>query len=161
MKTANGGVTWYALATTTTNQISKIAFPTPNQGWIVGQRGMILKTANGGGTGTLITVKQSRPPVAVAVQSYANFPNPVIDHTYIPYDLRVRSYIDVEIYDLLGHPIRHLYSGIKGAGVHNTASTSIYWDARDDAGQKVPSGAYFYSIQTSYGTLYGKLVVIR
>jgi hypothetical protein len=161
MKTNDGGATWYALNTTASNEISKIDFIDPQLGWIVGQRGMILKSTDGGGVGTLIPIKRPALPIIAGSQQFTNFPNPVMTYTYIPYNLRVGSHIDVEMYDLLGRPIRHVFSGNSSPGVHDDVSSSIYWDARDDAGQKVASGVYFYTIQTSYGTLYGKLIVIH
>lgn len=48
LKTINGGINWYKVATNTTDLIFDIAFIDSKRGFAVGWNGMILKTTNGG-----------------------------------------------------------------------------------------------------------------
>jgi len=36
-----------------------------------------------------------------------------------------------------------------------------YWNGRDEFGEIVPNGVYFYSVETGQGTVYGKIMVLR
>ena len=50
--------------------------------------------------------------------------------------------VRVEVFDVTGRRIRSLVNSELGAGTH-----LLPWDGRDDNGQRVPSGMYFYRIE--------------
>lgn len=70
-----------------------------------------------------------------------NYPNPFNPSTIISYNLPKSSNVQIKIFDALGREIRSLINEEKVAGKYNIA-----WDSRDNYGQKVSSGIYFYSI---------------
>ena len=70
-----------------------------------------------------------------------NFPNPFNPTTGIPYWLPTESYLDVTVYDILGREVRTLVSDIKPAGTY-----SAIWDGKNELGQVVASGVYFYAM---------------
>ncbi|MBD3168860.1 MAG: T9SS type A sorting domain-containing protein [candidate division Zixibacteria bacterium] len=70
-----------------------------------------------------------------------NYPNPFNAQTQINYDLSYPSDIKVEIYDILGRLVRTLESGAKTAGPH-----TILWDGKNESGQSVAAGIYFYRL---------------
>ncbi|NOZ60130.1 MAG: T9SS type A sorting domain-containing protein [Calditrichaeota bacterium] len=71
-----------------------------------------------------------------------NYPNPFNPETTIRFQLPVSSNVTLKIYDLLGNEICTLIDGDKVAGVH-----SAIWDGKNNSGQKVASGIYFYQIK--------------
>jgi hypothetical protein len=70
-----------------------------------------------------------------------NYPNPFNPITNIIYGIPKRSNVDIKIYDLLGREIVTLISKEQNEGYFN-----IVWDAKDNHGNKVPSGMYLYRI---------------
>lgn len=71
----------------------------------------------------------------------ANYPNPFNPQTTISYQLPVKAYTTLKIYNSLGQEIRTLINENKSAGNH-----SVVWDGRDNTGQQVSTGIYFYHI---------------
>jgi glucuronoarabinoxylan endo-1,4-beta-xylanase len=71
-----------------------------------------------------------------------NYPNPFSSSTAIPYSLQKQSEIEVTIYDILGREIKKITVGRKAAGLHR-----IFWDGRNDFGQRVANGIYLYKLQ--------------
>jgi glucuronoarabinoxylan endo-1,4-beta-xylanase len=69
-----------------------------------------------------------------------NYPNPFASSTDIPYGLNKESSVQVIIYDILGRVVQNFNVGRKSVGTHN-----ILWDGRNDYGQKVANGIYFYN----------------
>ena len=61
--------------------------------------------------------------------------------TSIAFDLPTAGPVELVIYGVNGRQIRRLVKDTREAGRH-TAS----WDGRDDAGEKVGSGIYFYQL---------------
>ncbi|MBU0472969.1 MAG: T9SS type A sorting domain-containing protein [Bacteroidetes bacterium] len=69
-----------------------------------------------------------------------NYPNPFASSTDIPYGLNKQSSVKVIIYDILGRVVQKFNVGQKSSGTHN-----ILWDGRNEFGQKVANGIYFYN----------------
>ena len=72
-----------------------------------------------------------------------NNPNPFNPETQIRFDLPRASRAQLEIFDALGQQVKTLAAGHLPAGSHR-----VLWDGRDEAGQRVSSGVYFYRLQT-------------
>ena len=45
------------------------------------------------------------------------------------------------VYNILGQPVKVLFEGLQVPGYHQ-----VTWDSRDDAGQPVSNGVYFYRL---------------
>jgi len=73
-----------------------------------------------------------------------NYPNPFNPSTTISFHLPKLSYVELSIYNSLGQLIRTFVSKNYLAGTH-----SIEWDGRDDFGEDVVSGIYFYNLKAS------------
>ena len=54
VKTTNGGTTWTAQDSGTTDGLCSVDFVNASTGWAVGDGGVILKTANGGTTWSVL-----------------------------------------------------------------------------------------------------------
>jgi len=90
-----------------------------------------------------------------------NFPNPFNPETWVPYQLAEDSEVVVRIYSTTGQVIRTMYLGYKGAGSYVGKDKSVYWDGKNEAGEQVSSGLYFYTMQAGAFTAIGKMVIAR
>ena len=75
-----------------------------------------------------------------------NYPNPFNPETWIPYRLAEDAFVTLTIYDLSGHVVRALDVGHQIAAVYESRSKAIYWDGRNEFGETVASGVYFYHL---------------
>ena len=78
-----------------------------------------------------------------------NFPNPFNPETWIPYTLADAAEVTVHIYDIQGALVRQLAIGQQGAGRYLSRQTAAYWDGRDQSGESVASGVYFYTLEAN------------
>ncbi|MBM3237180.1 T9SS type A sorting domain-containing protein [Candidatus Poribacteria bacterium] len=76
-----------------------------------------------------------------------SYPNPSNPEAWIPYKLAQNAEVVIRIYNPTGQHIRTLSLGNKNAGIYITKDKAAHWDGLNDAGEKVSSGIYFYSIQ--------------
>jgi len=90
-----------------------------------------------------------------------NFPNPFNPETWIPYQLREDAPVTIRIYSLSGELVRGLSLGSKSAGVYVSTDRAAHWDGRNEAGESVASGIYFYNIQAGELTATRKMVVAK
>ena len=91
----------------------------------------------------------------------ANYPNPFNPETWIPYRLAEDAFVTLTIYDQGGQLVRTLDIGHRMAGFYETRSKAIYWDGRNQFGEQVASGVYFYHL--SAGDYYAtqKMLVLK
>jgi hypothetical protein len=70
-----------------------------------------------------------------------NYPNPFNPTTEIRFDIPKSSSVKMVVYDIMGRVVRTLVDQKMEAGSHR-----ISWNGRDQAGNTVSSGVYFYHI---------------
>lgn len=87
---------------------------------------------------------------------YPNYPNPFNPETVIWFSLKDNGPVTVKVYNVAGQLVRTLFDGEMIAGVHE-----IVWDGRDDHGEEVSSGVYFYSLDMNRGRLVKRMVLIK
>ena len=92
---------------------------------------------------------------------FNNYPNPFNPETWIPYQLVTDSDVAINIYDAAGHLIRHLDLGLQTAGFYISKSRAAYWDGRNNSGERLASGVYFYQLITSDLTQTRKMVIMK
>ena len=78
---------------------------------------------------------------------YQNFPNPFNPETWFPYRLAAETPVTFGIYNVQGQLMRELNLGAQAAGNYLTREAAAYWDGRDEYGEMVSSGVYFYTLQ--------------
>ena len=78
---------------------------------------------------------------------YQNFPNPFNPETWLPYRLAAESPVTFRIYNLQGQLMRELNLGTQAAGNYLSRDAAAYWDGRDEYGEMVSSGIYFYTLE--------------
>ena len=85
-----------------------------------------------------------------------NVPNPFNPQTTIGYDLPSSAYVRLMIFDVSGHLVRTLVDEQQTPGSRN-----VVWTGRDDAGNAVSSGVYFYVLDAGKQRLTRKLVLLK
>jgi hypothetical protein len=90
-----------------------------------------------------------------------NYPNPFNPETWLPYALSEPAEVTIKIYNMRGSLVRALHLGQKPAGVYDTQSASAYWDGRNDAGERVSSGLYFYKLTAGTFTQVKRMVILK
>ena len=105
-----------------------------------------------------LTVGDVLPKRTVLAQ---NYPNPFNPETWIPYQLSEPAEVSIQIYDGAGHLVRTLNVGLKSAGVHTTRSRAAYWDGKNESGERVASGVYFYTLRTPEFSATRRMVILK
>ena len=90
-----------------------------------------------------------------------NYPNPFNPDTWIPYQLSEGATVTVKIYDVRGHLVRTIDVGHKPVGYYLTRERAIYWEGRNQNGESVSSGVYFYTLSTHTYTQTRRMVIIK
>ena len=91
----------------------------------------------------------------------ANYPNPFNPETWIPYQLAESAEVALTIYDMNGQLVRRLRVGHQAAGVYQNRSRAVYWDARNQVGESVASGLYFYTLTADNFTATRKMLILK
>ena len=103
-------------------------------------------------------LRSVRPEMTVLLP---NYPNPFNPETWIPYQLASESDVQITIYDTRGMLVRALALGHQSAGYYTGRSRAVYWDGRNNLGESVASGVYFYRLQTDEISLMRKMVILK
>ena len=90
-----------------------------------------------------------------------NYPNPFNPETWIPYHLAHAADVQVTIYDTKGVMVRRLVLGHQSAGYYTVQSKAAYWDGRNEFGERVASGVYFYQLQAGEDTAVRRMVILK
>ena len=69
--------------------------------------------------------------------------------------------VTITIYNNSGRIIRTLQLGNQDADAYVSRDRAAYWDGRNDVGEKVSSGVYFYTLKAGDFIATKKLVVLR
>ena len=90
-----------------------------------------------------------------------NYPNPFNPETWIPYQLAEDAFVTLTIYDGAGQIVRTLDVGHRVAAVYENRSKAIYWDGRNEIGEGVASGVYFYHLSAGDYSATRKMVILK
>ncbi len=90
-----------------------------------------------------------------------NYPNPFNPETWIPYRLAEDTVVALTIYDLNGQIVRTIDVGHQTAAVYENRSKAIYWDGRNEIGEQVASGVYFYHLSAGGYSTTRKMVILK
>ena len=91
----------------------------------------------------------------------ANYPNPFNPETWIPYQLAKPAEVTLRIYGINGQVVRTLALGHQVAGMYQSKSRAAYWDGRNEFGEPVASGVYFYSLIAGDFTATRKMLILK
>lgn len=113
--------------------------------------------------GLLVYPPQCASPVGIPSETgmparivlHPSSPNPFSDHTVIRFDLANRAPASIRIYDTAGRLVRTLASEIRERGENR-----VLWNGRNDRGERLAGGVYFYRLEVAGGTETRPLVLI-
>jgi len=88
-----------------------------------------------------------------------NYPNPFNPETWIPYQLAVPANVTLRIYAASGALIRTFTLGFQPAGIYQSPSRAVHWDGKNELGEQVASGIYFYTLSTGQSTMTRRMVI--
>ena len=90
-----------------------------------------------------------------------NYPNPFNPETWIPYQLAENASVTLTIYDMTGVVVRRLDLGHRLAGYYTNRGKAAHWDGRNESGEPVASGVYFYQLATPSFRDLRRLVILK
>ncbi|MEI6899788.1 MAG: T9SS type A sorting domain-containing protein, partial [Bacteroidota bacterium] len=144
-KTIDGGITWIPIELPTCRPLNNLCFLSADTGYLTGELGTILYTANGGfPVGVSEPADKYKSPLM-------NYPNPFTGSTEIVYQLENRSDVNLRISDLSGRERRSIL--LKG---NPPGEYKIPFTAGD-----LPPGIYFYQVRTDHSCKTGKMIVVH
>jgi len=91
--------------------------------------------------------------VPQTIELAQNYPNPFSSSTAISYNLNKQADVSIKIFDILGREVKAFKVGIQEVGLHE-----ILWDGKDNLGNRLPIGIYFYQFQTGEKTITRKML---
>ena len=89
----------------------------------------------------------------------ANYPNPFNPETWIPYQLAANADVTLMIYAVDGKLVRKLDLGHKPVGIYQSRTRAAYWDGKNESGEPVASGVYFYTLSVGNFKASRKMVI--
>jgi subtilisin-like proprotein convertase family protein len=98
-----------------------------------------------------ISVRKDDELIADNYNLFQNYPNPFNPVTVIKYSLPEKTFVKLIVFDLLGREVKTLVNEVQSRGIYSAA-----WDA-----SSVPTGVYFYRLQTDKYTSVKKMVLIK
>jgi hypothetical protein len=134
-KSINEGTNWIEQTTGVSSDIKAISFIDNNNGFAVGNNGLILYTFNGGVT----SVEDPNKPESFYLSQ--NYPNPFNPTTTIKYSVPFESKVKIVVYNIAGEMITELVNSVVTAGSHK-AEFNLN-------GLNLSSGIYFYTIEAN------------
>ena len=90
-------------------------------------------------------------PIPEAFSLHQNYPNPFNPQTTIPYTLRQSESVRIRVYDVQGRLLSTLVDTVQPAGQH-----TVTFEAN-----RLPSGVYFYRLETSAGVQTKEMTLVR
>ena len=90
-----------------------------------------------------------------------NYPNPFNPETWLPYQLSTPSGVTLSVHSVEGRLVRTLDLGHQPAGVYQSRYRAAYWDGRNQHGEPVASGVYFYTLTTEEFTATRKMLILK
>lgn len=91
-----------------------------------------------------------------ATRMLGNFPNPFNPTTTIKFNLANTEHVNLAVYDISGRLVKQLVNGQMDAGEKN-----IVWNGKDQSGQRVASGVYFYKMSAGDYSATDKMVMLK
>ena len=90
-----------------------------------------------------------------------NYPNPFNPETWIPYQLAESAEVTLTIYDMNGQLVQRLEVGHQAAGMYQSRSRAVYWDGRNQLGESVASGLYFYTLTAGEFSATRRMLILK
>ncbi|MBC8231511.1 T9SS type A sorting domain-containing protein [bacterium] len=90
-----------------------------------------------------------------------NFPNPFNPETWIPYELAKEAEVVIQIYNIKGELVRTLSIGHNPAGSYLSREKSVFWNGKNQSGETVANGLYFYTLKAGEFQAARKMILVK
>ena len=90
-----------------------------------------------------------------------NYPDPFNPETWIPYELADDSEVTITIYDSSGNQVRQINVGKQSKGQYVDKAKAVHWDGKNNNGESVASGVYFYTMTADNFSQTKRLVILK
>ena len=90
-----------------------------------------------------------------------NYPNPFNPETWIPYQLSEAADVSLQIYSSDGQLIRSFNIGHQPAGLYQNQGRAAYWNGKNEVGEPVASGVYFYTLTAGQYSATRQMVILK
>ena len=110
---------------------------------------------------TLLHLLREMEAIPETTALLPNYPNPFNPETWLPYQLTTPAEVTLSIYSVDGRLVRTLKIGHQPAGVYRSKHRAAYWDGRNQHGEPVASGVYFYTLTAGEFTATRKLLIAK
>ncbi len=90
-----------------------------------------------------------------------NYPNPFNPETWIPYQLAEPADVNISIYTADGAVVRTLTLGHQPKGNYHDKTRAVYWDGKNEVGDAVASGVYFYTLTAGKFKSTRKMLILK
>ncbi|MCK4584769.1 right-handed parallel beta-helix repeat-containing protein [candidate division WOR-3 bacterium] len=87
---------------------------------------------------------------------FQNTPNPFYKYTVIRYAVKEEGRVKLDVYDITGRCVANLVNNVQKPGYY-----TVKWDGKDSYRRTLPSGLYFYIIDTGKKRLVKKAVIMK
>jgi hypothetical protein len=141
---------YYGYFTTPNSNTIKIAFTTAG----MFQTSSLVVYSLGITISTVSRSDDQLPPSQMKLEQ--NFPNPFNPTTTIEYSIPNSGFVTLEVFDISGRIVRTILSENQYHGKH-----IAIWDGRNDSGERVSSGTYFYVVKTENSTIARKMIYLK
>jgi len=98
--------------------------------------------------------EESKAPLSFSLKQ--NFPNPFNSETVMEYFLPKESQVKITIYNLLGQRVKIILDQRESAG-----HKRVMWDGKNEKGEMLSSGIYFYRIEAGEFAQTKKMVLLK
>ncbi|MBN2009889.1 T9SS type A sorting domain-containing protein [candidate division KSB1 bacterium] len=85
-----------------------------------------------------------------------NYPNPFNPTTFIRFDLPASSFVSLNIFNMQGQLVRKLVNETKAPDTY-----TIQWNGLNEAGERVPSGIYIYTLNAGAFKSTRKMLLLK
>lgn len=143
MRTIDGGVTWTE-EPLGTNEFTGV-FSTNTSFYVIGKNGVILKADN------TVGISNVNLEVPIGYTLSQNFPNPFNPETNIKFSISQSGNVKLTVFDITGKEVESLVNEKLSAGTY----------AYNFNASNLPSGTYFYKIETDNFVETKKMVLIK
>jgi hypothetical protein len=131
--------------------------------------GALLARQDAVGPGRIYVIYGSGPTTAVEehldvpnrFSLEQNYPNPFNPKTVISYELGVRSYVTLKVFDVLGREVTTLVNEWKEAGRYNTTFDIRFRKRNHSTFDIFPSGVYFYRLVAGKNSETKRMILLR
>ena len=167
LKTYNAGTDWQQQISSTSLRLNKVYFLDLDNGFAVGENGIILRTTTGGEPVTIVENENHSP---YSFELFQNYPNPFNPSTKIKFTIPLSplhggdgrgGLVTLKVYDILGNEIATLINEELPAGEYEVEFSGKGGSASGGNAYNLPSGIYFYTLKAGNFSETKKLVLLK